>query len=183
MNAEKFTRKSLEALQLAQQTAIKYGAMQIEQQHLLYALLTQDGGLTPEILKKMGVNVSRLTSDILSVIERTPRVSGSGREPDKVYISQDVNNTLSAAESEADRMKDEYVSVEHLLLGLIEAAAGKTAEVFKSHNITKNALLSALQTVRGNNRVTTDSPEDTYEALSKYATDLTALARKVARIA
>ncbi len=178
MNAEKFTRKSLEALQLAQQTALKYGAMQIEQQHLLHALLTQDGGLTPEILKKMGVNVSRLTADILSVIERTPRVSGSGREPDRVYISQDVNNALSAAESEAERMKDEYVSVEHLLLGLIEAAAGKSAETLKNHNITKNALLTALQTVRGNNRVTTDSPEDTYEALSKYATDLTALARK-----
>ena len=178
MNAEKYTRKSLEALQLAQQTALKYGNQQIEQQHLLYALLTQDGGLTPEILKKLNVDTRRFTDDCLRVIERTPRVSGGGREMDKVYISQDVNNSLISAESEAERMKDEFVSVEHVLLGLIQCAGGETAKLFKTYLITKDRLLGALQTVRGNNRVTTDSPEDTYEALSKYAQDLTDLARK-----
>ena len=178
MNAEKFTRKSLEALQSAQQTALRYGNMQIEQAHLLYALLTQDGGLTPEILKKISVDVGRFTQECLRVIERTPRVSGSGREADKVYISPDVNNALMAAESEAERMKDDYVSVEHVLLGLIECAAGQVAALFKNHSITKDKLLGALQGVRGNTRVTTDSPEDTYEALGKYAQDLTDMARK-----
>ncbi|MBO7385601.1 MAG: type VI secretion system ATPase TssH, partial [Clostridia bacterium] len=178
MNAEKFTRKSLEALQSAQQTALRYGNMQIEQAHLLYALLTQDGGLTPEILKKINVDVSRFTQECLRVIERTPRVSGSGREMDKVYISPDVNNALMAAESEAERMKDDYVSVEHVLLGLIECAAGQVAALVKSHGVTKDKLLGALQSVRGNTRVTTDSPEDTYEALGKYAQDLTDMARK-----
>ena len=178
MNAEKFTRKSLEALQSAQQTALRYGNMQIEQAHLLYALLTQDGGLTPEILKKINVDVSRFTQECLRVIERTPRVSGSGREMDKVYISPDVNNALMAAESEAERMKDDYVSVEHVLLGLIECAAGQVAALVKNHGVTKDKLLGALQSVRGNTRVTTDSPEDTYEALGKYAQDLTDMARK-----
>ncbi len=178
MNAEKFTRKTLEALNLAQQTALRYGNMQIEQQQLLYALLTQDGGLTPEILKKLGVDIQRFTAECLKIIERTPRVSGPGREPDKIYISQDVNNALMAAESEAARLKDEYVSVEHVLLGLIECAAGPVAALFKNHQITKDKLLSALMSVRGNTRVTTDSPEDTYEALGKYAQDLTDMARR-----
>ncbi len=178
MNAEKFTRKTLEALNLAQQTALRYGNMQIEQQQLLYALLTQDGGLTPEILKKLGVDIERFTAECLKIIERTPRVSGPGREPDKIYISQDVNNALMAAESEAARLKDEYVSVEHVLLGLIECAAGPVAALFKNHQITKDKLLSALMSVRGNTRVTTDSPEDTYEALGKYAQDLTDMARR-----
>ena len=178
MNAEKFTRKSLEALQLAQQTALKYGNMQIEQQHLLYALLTQEDGLTPEILKKLDVNVSKFNADCLTVIERTPKVSGSSRDMDKVYISSDVNNALMAAESEAERMKDEYVSVEHLLLGLCECASGQMATLLKNYAISKDKVLKALQSVRGSNRVTSDSPEDTYEALSKYAQDLTDLARK-----
>ncbi len=178
MNAEKFTRKTLEALNLAQQTALRYGNMQIEQQQLLYALLTQDGGLTPEILKKLGVDIQRFTAECLNIIERTPRVSGPGREPDKIYISQDVNNALMAAESEAARLKDEYVSVEHVLLGLIECAAGPVAALFKNYQITKDKLLSALMSVRGNTRVTTDSPEDTYEALGKYAQDLTDMARR-----
>ena len=178
MNAEKFTRKSLEALQLAQQTALKYGNMQIEQAHLLYAMLTQEGGLTPEILKKLGVNVESFKDECLRAIERTPKVSGSGRDMDKVYVSSDVNNALMAAESEADRMKDDYVSVEHILLGLCESAAGQVATLFKNHAISKDKVLKALQSVRGSNRVTTDSPEDTYEALSKYAQDLTDLARK-----
>ncbi|MBR4236517.1 MAG: AAA family ATPase, partial [Clostridia bacterium] len=178
MNAEKYTRKSLEALQLAQQTAIKNGNLQIEQAHILYALLTQDGGLTPEILKKLGVSTDVFARECLKIIERTPRVSGGGREPDKVYISQDVNNTLMTAESEAERMKDDYVSVEHMLLGLVETASGQVAALFKRYAVTKDKLLTALQSVRGNTRVTTDSPEETYEALGKYAQDLTDMARK-----
>ena len=178
MNAEKLTRKSLEALQIAQQTALQYGNMQIEQVHLLYALVTQEGGITPEILKKLGVDITRFAADCQKQIERIPKVSGSGRNTDRVYLDGDVNNALMAAESEADRMKDEYVSVEHLLLGLVECAAGSAATLFKSYAVTKDSVLKALQAVRGANRVTSDTPEDTYEALSKYAQDLTDLARK-----
>ena len=178
MNAEKFTRKSLEALTLAQKIAVEYGNAQIEQPQLLYALLTQEGGITAEILKKLGANAQAITEDCKSEIERMPRVSGGGRDPERVYISQDVNNALAAAESEKERMKDDFVSVEHILLGLIECAAGRTAALFKKYSVTKDKVLSALQSVRGNSRVTTDSPEDTYEALGKYAQDLTDLARK-----
>ena len=178
MNAEKFTKKSLEALQLAQQTAIRYGNMQIEQEHVLYALLTQDGGLTPEILRKLGIDCEKLEKDVLSLIERIPKVSGSGRDPEKVYISQNVSNALMCAESEAERMKDDYVSVEHILIGIAECAAGQTASLLRSNGISKNDILNALMTVRGNTRVTNDTPEETYEALSKYAQNLTETARK-----
>ena len=177
MNAEKYTRKSLDALRLAQEIAVRHSHQQIKQHHLLYALLTQDGGFTPEILKKLNVNVEQLSARCQSAIDRTPRVSAS-READKVYVSQDVANVLAGAESEAERMKDEYVSVEHLLLGLCECAAGPTAAMLKEYGVTKDQVLSALMTVRGNTRVTTDSPEDTYEALGKYAQDLTMLARR-----
>ncbi len=178
MNAEKFTKKSLEALQLAQQIALRYSNMQIEQPHLMYALLAQDGGLIPELLKKMEVSRETLESAVSGLIERLPRVSGSGREADKVYISQNVNRALVCAEDEAEHMKDEYVSVEHLFIGLIEQAESGLKRVFTQFGIGKDNVLGVLQAVRGNVRVTTDTPEATYEALKKYAQDLTELARK-----
>ena len=178
MDASKFTKKSLEALQLGQQIALRYSNMQIEQPHLLSALLSQDGGLTPELLKKMEVNTTSLKEACDELVSRIPRVSGPGHEPDKVYISQDVNQALLAAEDEAAHMKDEYVSVEHLLIGLIERANPQMKRLFEQFGIEKDKVMAALQTVRGNVRVTTDSPEATYEALKKYGQDLTELARK-----
>ena len=178
MDASKFTKKSLEALQLGQQIALRYSNMQIEQPHLLSALLSQDGGLTPELLKKMEVNTTSLKEACDELVSRIPRVSGPGHEPDKVYISQDVNQALLAAEDEAAHMKDEYVSVEHLLIGLIERANPQMKRLFEQFGIEKDKVMAALQTVRGNVRVTTDSPEATYEALKKYGQDLTDLARR-----
>ncbi len=178
MNAEKFTRKSLEAIQLAQQTALRYSNMQIEPPHLLYALLAQDGGLIPELLKKLEVSPEDLMGVCGSLIARIAKISGSGREADKVYISQDVNRALMAAEDEAAHMKDEFVSVEHLFIGLIEQAPQNMKRVFEQYGINKDKVLASLQAVRGNVRVTTDTPEATYEALKKYAQDLTDLARK-----
>ncbi len=178
MNAEKFTRKSLEAIQVAQQTALRYSNMQIEPPHLLYALLAQDGGLIPELLKKLEVSPEDLMSVCGSLIARIAKISGPGREADKVYISQDVNRALMAAEDEAAHMKDEFVSVEHLFIGLIEQAPQNMKRIFEQYGINKDKVLTSLQAVRGNVRVTTDSPEATYEALKKYAQDLTDLARK-----
>ena len=178
MDASKFTKKSLEALQLAQQTAQRYGNMQIEPPHLLYALLAQDGGLIPELLKKMEVSTDDIVQSCGQLIGRIARISGPGAEPDKVYISQDVNRALISAQDEADHMKDEFVSVEHLFIGLISAAPANMKKLFEEYKITKDKVLASLQAVRGNVRVTTDTPENTYEALKKYAQDLTDLARK-----
>jgi len=176
MNAEKFTRKSLEAIQLAQNEAMKNNHRTIEQAHLIYALISQDGGLIYEILKKMEVRPEDVLEGAEKIIMEIPRVSG-GRS-DGIYISTDVNQVLMHAEEEAGHMKDEYVSVEHLFLALAEKANYRVKRLFESFNITKDRVLSVLQNVRGNTRVTTDSPESTYDALGKYAQNLTELARR-----
>ena len=118
MNAQKFTQKSLEAIQSAQNVAVEKGNAQIEQEHLLYALLTQDDGLIPQLLKKMGVDENAFRTELRSLIDRMPAVSGSGHEAGKIYVSADVDATLTEAEKQAGHMKDEYVSVEHLMLAL-----------------------------------------------------------------
>ena len=178
MNAEKYTQKSLEAVKAAQELTIQNQNQQIEQAHLLAALLRQDGGLVPQLLKKMGVTVESLDAAVSKELEKLPRVTGSGREADKFYVSRAVDAALNQAEKIAADMKDDYVSVEHLLLALIEAPDSTLKELFRTYNITKESCLQALQTVRGNQRVTTDSPEDTYEALSKYGTDLVKRAKE-----
>ena len=178
MNAEKYTQKSLEAVKAAQELTIQNQNQQIEQAHLLAALLRQDGGLVPQLLKKMGVTVESLDAAVSKGLEKLPRVTGSGREADKFYVSRAVDAALNQAEKIAADMKDDYVSVEHLLLALIEAPDSTLKELFRTYNITKESCLQALQTVRGNQRVTTDSPEDTYEALSKYGTDLVKRAKE-----
>ena len=178
MNAEKYTQKSLEAVKAAQELTIQNQNQQIEQAHLLAALLRQDGGLVPQLLKKMGVTVESLDAAVGKELEKLPRVTGSGREADKFYVSRAVDTALNQAEKIAADMKDDYVSVEHLLLALIEAPDSTLKELFRTYNITKESCLQALQTVRGNQRVTTDSPEDTYEALSKYGTDLVKRAKE-----
>lgn len=177
MKAEKFTRKSLEALQLAQNNALMHANQQIEQAHLLHALISQDGGLISEILKKMNVSIPEFQLALEKMIGAMPKVTSASRENERVYISMDVNEALKSAEEEAAHMKDEYVSVEHLFIGLIEKASRDMKAMLDRFSVTKDKVLSALMDVRGNVRVTTDSPENTYEALKKYGQDLTELAK------
>ena len=177
MDINKLTQKSREAVQDAQALTIEYGNMQIEQAHLLYALLAQEDGLIPQLLTKMDVQPEAIKNEVQGVLSRLSKVTGPGREPDKVYISQDVDRALNEAEKQAARMTDEYVSVEHLMLGLLETADSNLKKIFQNHGIEKNKFLEALKAVRGNTRVTSDTPEDTYDALSKYGTDLVAAAR------
>ena len=177
MNFNQYTQKSLEAVQLAQSVARDHHHQQMEQIHLLCALLRQDGGLTPQLLKKMGVVVESLSAAADAELEKLPGVTGS-READRFYVSADMDSAFTAAERQAQSMHDEYVSVEHLLLGLMEAAAGPVKSLFDTYRITKENALQALQSVRGNQRVTTDNPEGTYEALAKYGTDLVKRARE-----
>ena len=177
MNFNNYTQKSLEAVQSAQKTAQQNGNQQLEQVHLLVALLQQDGGLTRQLLRKMEITTESLEAAAMAELRKIPSVKVS-READRFYISADMDAAFLAAEAQAETMHDDYVSVEHLLLGLLEAARGGVKQLFETYRITKEAVLKALQAVRGNQRVTTDSPEGTYEALEKYGTDLVKRARE-----
>ena len=178
MNAQKFTQKSLEAIQEANNLALSNNNMQIEQEHLLYALLTIDQSLIAQLIKKMGKDPQALTQAVKQEIDKMPGVTGSGREAGKIYVAQDVDTVLAKAENIADSMKDEYVSVEHLMLSLMENPNRNLKEIFKLFDIRKNDFLKALQEVRGNTRVTSDSPEGTYDVLKKYGHDLVEDARE-----
>ena len=177
MNAQKFTQKSLEAIQEAQNLAIENNNMQIEEEHLVAALLQQRDGLIPQLLKKMHVDCDAVQRAVAEKISRIPGVTGPGREAGKIYVSVDVDAVLTAAEKEADRMKDEYVSVEHIMLAILNRPNNAMKDVFQRFGIEKNAFLTALSSVRGNTRVTSDTPEETYDALSKYGQDLVELAK------
>ena len=177
MNAQKFTQKSLEAIQSAQQLTIERQNMQLEEEHLFYALLTQEDGLIPQLLLKMNCNIQSLTKEAEKLLDKFPHVSGPGREAGKIYVSADVDQVLNAAEKTADNMKDDYVSVEHLFLSLLEHPNQNLSQLFKTFGIDKNNFLNALVSVRGNTRVTSDSPEATYDALKRYGTDLVERAR------
>ena len=177
MNFNQYTQKSLEAVQLAQTIARDNHHQQMEQIHLLCALLRQDGGLTPQLLRKMDVVVESFEAAADAELRKLPGVTGS-READKFYVSADTDSAFTAAENQAKSMHDEYVSVEHLLLGLMDAARGCVKDLFSTYRITKENALQALQSVRDNQRVTTDNPEGTYEALAKYGTDLVKRARE-----
>ena len=177
MNAEKFTQKSLEAIRDAQECAIRNQNMQIDQQHLLYALLMQKEGAIVQILKKAHVDVSRMAQACDREIQRIPKVSGPGREVDKVYISQSVEAALQEAEQQSQNMKDDFISVEFLLLGMLEKPNGPVRAIFNEFGLARENYLEAMQKVRGNTRVTSENPEDTYDALLKYGTDLTQLAK------
>ena len=178
MNANQYTQKSLEAIQNAQRLALEEGQQQIEQIHLLAALLTAEGGLVPQLLTAMGLTLPSLEAAVNQELGKLPKVSGSGREPGKVYVSQEVDKALNEAEKAAGSMKDEYVSVEHLLLGLVETPDSSLRELFRLYNITKEGILQALSGVRGSQRVTSDNPEETYDALKKYGSDLVERARQ-----
>ena len=178
MNTNQYTQKTLEALQAAQQLAVEYQHNALEPEHLLHALASQEQGLIPQLLQKLNVDPGSFAAAVAEKLSALPRVSGSGRDPDKVYISQATDKVLSAAAREAKTMKDEYVSVEHVFLGLLDEPTQNTTELFRAFGIAKDKFLQQLTAVRGNQRVTTDNPEDTYNALQKYGQDLVDLARK-----
>ena len=177
MNAQKFTQKSLEAIQDANALYNEYGNAEMGQEHLLLALLHQDGGLIAQLMTKMGIDPNNLERQTRQAVEKLPRVSG-GRDASRMYVTSDLQKTLNEAEHAAEQMKDDFVSVEHLFLALIDTASGSVRDLFRTFGIQKNNFLQALSSVRGNQRVTTDSPEDTYDALKKYGTDLVEQARQ-----
>ena len=177
MNTQKLTQKSLEAIQAANGLAVENQNQQIEQVHLLSALLEQEGGLIPQLFEKMGVSVDNVQIQLKNAIDNLPAVTGSGRKADEVYVSQDVDRALREAEKEAARMKDDFVSVEHLVLGLFDAMGKELQNVLKPFSVTKDAFLAALMKVRGNQRVTDQNPEETYDVLAKYGQDLVERAR------
>ena len=178
MNTNQYTQKTLEALQAAQQLAVEYQHNQLEPEHLLHALASQEQGLIPQLLQKLNVDPGSFAAAVAEKLSALPRVSGSGRDPDKVYISQAADKVLSAAAREAKTMKDDYISVEHVFLGLLDEQTQNTTELFRAFSITKDKFLQQLTAVRGNQRVTNDNPEETYNALQKYGQDLVDLARK-----
>ena len=177
MNAQKMTQKSLEALQAAQSLAIEYENQSLAQEHLFCALLAQEDGLVGQLFQKMGVEPGNAQAVFAQKVSELPRVTGSGRDPDKVYVTTELDRALTAAEKAAARMKDEYVSVEHLVLGMLDSPSRAVKEVLKTFGVDKNRFLEALSKVRGNQRVTSDNPESTYDVLTKYGQDLVALAK------
>ncbi len=177
MNVQKFTQKSLEAIQNAQSIALENQNAQIEQEHLMLALLEQEESLIKELLKKMGVSAN-FENTLKNKINQMPKMSGGARPNDNIYVSRDVDLTLNDSEKIASKMKDEYVSVEHIMLSIFDNANSQIKELFRTYNINKSEFLKALSSVRGNTRVTTDNPEETYNALKKYGQDLVKMARE-----
>ena len=178
MNMNQFTQKTVAALERAQSLAIEYQHMQVEQEHLMLALTEDAGELIPQLLAKCGLSVPALVSGLKENLGRIARISGPGREPGKVYIANDVEQALLEAEKAAGRMKDEYLSVEHVWMGLTAKASANVKRLLKSLGYSDDAFLKALSEVHGAARVTSDSPEETYDALKKYGSDLVELARK-----
>ena len=172
MNLQKFTQKSLEAIQNAQSNAVEYGNPQLDQQHLLLALLQQEDGLIPGLLQKMNINVNGLTQAVENEVKRLPRVSGG-----ETRVAVDLEKALTAAEKLAENMTDEYVSVEHIFMAMVNAPNAALKELFRQYNVDRDGFMKILATVRGNTRVTSDFPEATYDALKKYGTDLVEKAR------
>ena len=174
MNINKFTQKSMEAVQNCEKLAYEYGNQQIDQEHLLYALLTLEDSLILKLVTKMGIQGDMLKNEVKQALEKLPKVSGGGQ----LYISNDLNKVLINAEDEAKSMGDEYVSVEHLFLALIRHPSRSVKNLLKMYNITRETFLQALSTVRGNQRVVSDNPEATYDTLTKYGYDLVERARE-----
>ena len=175
MNLQKYTQKSIEALRAAQSDATERGNSRLEPEHVFLALMRQEGGLIPELIKKVGVSPDAAIRELEDAINKLPRVSGPGAEG--LYISRACEETLNAAESEAEKMRDEYVSVEHIMLGLFDKPSDAVRSVLCKTGLDRTAFLEALRSVRGNRQVTSDDPESTYDALKKYGQDLVELAR------
>ncbi len=175
MNLDKYTNKSREAIEVAQKTAYEYHNQELNSVHLLYGLLTMDDSLVRKLIERIGVSADAVIKDAERLLAALPHVSGSSQD---IYAGQDLSRTLMQAESEMKRMKDDYVSVEHIMLGLIENGNNDVKKLLKQHGITRDAFLSVLVEVRGNKRVESESPEDTYDALAKYGTSLVSRARE-----
>ena len=178
MNMQKLTKKTIEAIQAAQDTAMNYGNTNVDQPHLLYALLVQENGLIPQLVKKLGKDPNVVAGSVERIIGKIPKVSGSGRDMNTVYISQSLDRLLNASEAIAKNMGDEYVSVEHIMLSYFDNADKDIKQLFTDFALDKDGFLKALQEVRGNQRVTNDTPEDTYDVLKKYGQDLVELAKQ-----
>ena len=163
MNISKFTQKSLQAVNECEKIAYEYGNQEIEQEHLLYSLLTQEDSLIWKLIEKMEINQQHFKGRVENALSRRPKVSGG-----QAYIGQYLNKTLLGAEDEAKQMGDEYVSVEHLFLALLKEPSPAMKDIFREYGITRERFLQALSTVRGNQRVTSDNPEATYDTLNKY---------------
>ena len=177
MDMNRFTQKAREALQAAQRIAVEYSNNTVEQEHLLAALAQQQDGLIPQMLTNMGTDPNAFAQAALQKVEALPRVTGSGRDPNQIYIGTDLDRALNAAEAQAKQMKDEYISVEHVFLGILQRPGKGAAELFKAFSITTEKFMQTLSSVRGNQRVTSDNPEDTYNALKKYGQDLVEMAK------
>ncbi len=178
MNMNQFTQKTIEALQSAQRLAVEYSNQALEQEHILAALAQQSDGLIPQMLTKMNVDPGSFSAAAVEKVAALPRVTGSGRDPEKVYISGDLDRALNAAEDQAKQMKDEYISVEHVFLGILQRPGKAAGELLRQFGITQEKFMQQLSAVRGNQRVTSDNPEETYNALEKYGTDLVAAAKQ-----
>ena len=176
MDTQKFTMKSLEAISTAQNIAIQNQNPQIEQEHLLLALLEQDESLIKQLLKNMNIP-NEFQEELKNKIKNSPKMTSQARNLDSIYVAQDVDLVLSNSEKVANRMKDEYISVEHIMISLFDNANNNIRDLFKKYGINKNEFLKALSQVRGNTRVTSDNPESTYNVLKKYGQDLVELAR------
>ena len=177
MNTNQFTQKTMEALQAAQRIAVEYANNAVEQEHLLAALAQQQDELIPQLLTTMGADPNAFAQAAMQKVEELPRVTGSGRDPNQIYIGTDLDRALNAAEAQAKQMKDEYISVEHVFLGILQRPGKGAAELFKAFSITTEKFMQTLSSVRGNQRVTSDNPEDTYNALKKYGQDLVEMAK------
>ena len=178
MNLNQFTQKSITAIQRAQALAVEYNHMQVDQEHLALALVEDKAGLIAQLLQKCEYSVDSFTASLTDALGRIPRVSGPGREADKVYISQDLEKALNEAEGRAKQMKDDFISVEHVWLGLTARPNARMKDLLKKLGYKEDVFLKALSEVRGAHRVTTDSPEETYDALKKYGSDLVEMARQ-----
>ena len=178
MNMNQFTQKSLEAVQNARDIATQYGSQQIEQPHLLLALVDQEGGFIPQLLTRVGLTVESFQAAARHEVELLPKVSGPGREADRIYIAPGVDKAMNQALAIAGSMKDEFVSVEHLFLALLDTAEGRLKELFRTYRVDREQVMQALAALRGNQRVTSDNPEETYEALKKYGSDLVERAKQ-----
>ncbi|HHX61930.1 MAG TPA: ATP-dependent chaperone ClpB [Epulopiscium sp.] len=177
MNMNKFTQKSLEVVEEAQNIALESGNIQIDQEHILYALLQDNQGLISQLFSKMNLDTASIAELVKEKIDHKPKVSGPGREAGKIYISEESDNVFRQAAKEAESMKDEYISVEHIMLGLFDKGNSEVKKILDSFGIKKKKFSEILTAIRGNARVTTDSPESTYDVLSKYGVDLVELAR------
>ncbi len=174
MNIQKFTQKSIEAVNNSEKLVYEYGNQEMEEEHLLLALMQQEDGLIPKLIEKMGMDPKAFTNDVIARVQARTKVSGAGQ----IYVGKDLNNVLIHAEDEAKQMGDEYVSVEHLFLSLIRYPNKAIKELFKAYNLTRESFLKALSEVRGNVRVTSDNPEATYDTLEKYGYEMVERARQ-----